>query len=86
MRARLRPLTEAAHRLRPCPGWSLRINLFGTPLADVPFAKLEQHRSEDDWLVCWVEDRAFNAWDGPENLAELFEVFLAWSDAGAGAR
>src|SRR4051812_31919657 len=68
------------------PGWMLKVQLVGTPLADVAFTKVELHRSEDDWLVCRVEERTFQAYGGPENLAEMIDTFLRWAEARPRAR
>ena len=57
------------------PGWTLKIDVKETP----PFARLETHRTEDDWVVCWIEEDAFHAACGPLNLEEALEVFLDWA-------
>ena len=61
------------------PGWKLRIDLAGTELAGREFARREDHRSENDWLVCWVEGRQFQAACGPRNLRESLQTFLSWA-------
>jgi hypothetical protein len=62
------------------PGWTVRVDLLDTPLADRAFDKVEIHRSEDDWLVCKVENGRFEAACGPRNLTEALIAFLDWSD------
>src|SRR5690348_835052 len=61
------------------PGWSVRIELAGTELHNVPFQRYEHHRSEDDWLVLWVDATSWNARCGPLNLGEALHQFRAWS-------
>ena len=63
------------------PGWRLKINLEGTPLSGRPFVRLETHRTDDDWVVCWVEKSCFHAASGPLNLEEALGVFLDWAGA-----
>ena len=61
------------------PGWQVQIELADTKLAGKSFDKLEIERSEDDWVVCWVEGSTFQTACGPENLEETLKVFLDWS-------
>lgn len=60
------------------PGWSAEINLRGTELLGRSFERREIHRSEDDWLVVWIEDDKWNLACGPINLAEGLHYFRAW--------
>lgn len=60
------------------PGWRLRINLVGTELEARPFERLEHHRGEHDWTVCWVEDNQFHAACGPLNLTKTVGIFRNW--------
>lgn len=62
------------------PGWSVKIDLSDTGLEGRPWvARRSVHRSEDDWCETWVEDAAFNAACGPQNLAEALHEFRAWA-------
>jgi hypothetical protein len=61
------------------PGWGVRIDLAGTPLAGREFERTESHRDEHDWLVCWVADDQFQASCGPRNLKEALAAFHRWS-------
>ena len=63
------------------PGWAIEIGLTGTPMAETPFEKFSQERSEHDWVFCSVVDARFRAACGPSNLAEAIEVFRSWVDA-----
>ncbi len=61
------------------PGWSLKIDLRGTPFEDVPFEKRESSiESEIDWLVCLTQDKTFRAYGGPSRLSEMIGVFKDW--------
>jgi hypothetical protein len=64
------------------PGWQLRIDLTNTGLSGRPFSRVEDHRSDTDWLVCWVAEDRFQAAAGPTNLEEAITSFLAWATAG----
>jgi hypothetical protein len=63
------------------PGWSLRIDLAETELENEAFARTEQHRSERDWLVCWIENNAFHTACGPLNMSEGIATFRAWVES-----
>ena len=64
------------------PGWSVTIQLVGTPLEGREWReRYEMHRSEDDWCEAWVDDAVYNAACGPLNLAEALHVFRVWADA-----
>ena len=58
------------------PGWQMKIDLHGTSLAERDLARIEDHRGQRDWLVCWVEDAQFRAACGPRNLDEALAAFL----------
>ena len=61
------------------PGWRVRIDLQGTALAGRPFKRTETHRTESDWVVCWVESDQFHAACGPQNLLESLKAFRTWA-------
>ena len=60
------------------PGWSVQIDLTGTELIRAPFENREINRSEDDWLVTWVEDDKWHLACGPLNLSEGLSYFRTW--------
>ena len=60
------------------PGWSVEIDLTGTPLEERRRDRAELHRDEHDWHVSWVESSIFNGVCGPTNLGELIHVFRLW--------
>ena len=68
------------------PGWSLSIDLKGTALKNTPFKAVTQNVSDtseplnDDWYICSVEDKQFNAFSGPDHLKTILSVFLDWSE------
>lgn len=62
------------------PGWSIEINLEQTELATHSFPRTEEHRTDDDWIVCWQEDTTFRSACGPLNLTETLTIFLNWAD------
>lgn len=68
------------------PGWSLKIDLKGTALEDVPFSGVkygvgrEGEFSGDDWIACEIKDRKFLAYGGPRKLDELIRTFLNWAN------
>ena len=61
------------------PGWTVRIDLTDTELDGAPFERSETHRSEDDWLVAWIENGQWQLACGPLNLAEGLHRFRAWA-------
>jgi Immunity protein 53 len=61
------------------PGWSLKVELANTPLADVRHAGETVERSEHDWMRWEVDDDGFVGACGPLNLGDLIEAFLALS-------
>ena len=68
------------------PGWTVDIDLEGTALADAPFEEVaygvgdDAAPSEDDWMVCKVQEKRFVGVGGPHKLDEIFETFLNWAD------
>jgi hypothetical protein len=60
------------------PGWLVVIDLSGTAVADRQYDRHEVHRSEDDWLMSWVEDDKWQLACGPLNLAEGLHRFRVW--------
>ena len=63
------------------PGWSVKIDLTDTALAEEPF---QEHQSEYDhdvrWVRCWKVGAEFRAACGPEQLEVAIQVFLAWAE------
>lgn len=63
------------------PGWSLTVDLEGTPLEHARFAKISEARSERDWIECRVQAGQFQGFGGPNNLEELLTRFLDWAES-----
>jgi len=57
------------------PGWDIDIDLEDTKLEDMKFEKIQIMRSEDNWIVCRVEDKKYIGAGGPLNLGEIIEIF-----------
>ena len=63
------------------PGWSLHVDLSGTPLAGRPFQSVSRLDHPSEWLDCKRADTQFQAAGGPLMLAELIHVFLSWAES-----
>jgi len=61
------------------PGWSLKIDLTGTALQDMPLDEIKRDRSDSDWIVARRNGRIFEAFGGHHNLGELISTFLEWA-------
>jgi Immunity protein 53 len=65
------------------PGWSIEIQLSGTELESRSFPRHEDHRSVEDWIVCWQDEMTFRCACGPLNLTESIAIFLDWAASAA---
>ncbi|GAB4063852.1 immunity 53 family protein [Uliginosibacterium sediminicola] len=65
------------------PGWCLTVDLIDTDIFELSFIELKREaiESDDDWLVCRVEDGRFRGHCGPANLQELLSIFLDFAGA-----
>ena len=63
------------------PGWTVRIDLTGTPLEGATAGWTKSDRSEHDWLRWRIEDERFEAACGPTNLNEAIVAFLDAAEA-----
>ena len=61
------------------PGWAVSVPLAETPLERKPFVPVRIQRTENDWLVCRVEDATFRGDGGASNLSEIIAAFLDWA-------
>ena len=61
------------------PGWSLKIDLRGTPLEDLAFEPVVIERNDNDWVNCRLEEMKFMGFGGPRNLGELIRTYLEWA-------
>jgi hypothetical protein len=73
------------------PGWSLKVDLDGTPLEGLAFLPLYEGVSAEEqpgqgldgdvpWLICRVEGSKFKGWGGPRDLARLISTFRHWAE------
>ena len=62
------------------PGWSLKVDLEGTPLADATFEDVKRETSDRNWIVARRSGKAFEAFGGPMNLDEMIGIFLSWAE------
>jgi hypothetical protein len=62
------------------PGWSIKVQLDGTPWAGKRFERSEIHRGEHDWVATWKDGHEFHAICGPLNLGEALHAFRLWID------
>lgn len=64
------------------PGWEISISLEGTELEDMAFQSISIERSDNDWIICRINEKAkiFEGFGGPFNLIELLSIFLNWAD------
>ncbi len=66
------------------PGWTLRIDLSATALAERPFTEVKvQGDDDDDWCHCHVRGKVFEAFCGPNHLEDVIAIFLAWAITAA---
>ena len=65
------------------PGWSLEIDLRGTPAESRTLDRVKIERTEHDWVHYWVEKKQFRAYAGPRNLTEAIEIFCRWFEDSA---
>lgn len=68
------------------PGWSVTIDVRGTPFFEVEFESTEIDRTETDWLRIRREGSSVVAFGGPCNLSEILEVFVGWAASSGGHR
>jgi hypothetical protein len=60
------------------PGWEFGFDLEDTVLEGVPFPELRSDRSEDDWVMCRVEEKRWVGFGGPRNLNQIIGCFRQW--------
>jgi hypothetical protein len=71
------------------PGWSLTVDLCGTPLERRPFVPVYENVGDEEpvqgldgdvsWVVCKVEDLKFKGYSGPRDLGRLVSIFRRWA-------
>ncbi|MDE3046627.1 MAG: immunity 53 family protein [Verrucomicrobiota bacterium] len=63
------------------PGWSLKVSLNETELADKEFTTIDINRSESDWIYCSIKNEIFEGFGGPFNLSEILQIFHNWAES-----
>jgi hypothetical protein len=61
------------------PGWSIRVPLEGTSLADARFDHVDQTAHKRGWIICRKKDGWFEGSGGPNMLGELLTTFSRWA-------
>ena len=61
------------------PGWSLSVDLRGTPLEHRQFEDIRDETDQRSWVVCRVREGKFEAYGGPHMLGKIVHEFLAWA-------
>jgi len=61
------------------PGWRMIFDLEDTFLESKKFEEVNIERSNNDWIVCKVKNRKFDAAGGPKNLDEIITIFKEWT-------
>jgi hypothetical protein len=62
------------------PGWSVRIDLAGTPLSGLTLAPYKEGATDRDWLAYRVRDDRFEGIGDPTKLQALLFAFLDLAD------
>ncbi|WP_046729438.1 immunity 53 family protein [Streptomyces humi] len=60
------------------PGWTVKISLEETDLADREYPRQQVTRGEQDWVMAWTSEKEFRIACGPGNLTEALTLFRAW--------
>ena len=63
------------------PGWSVSVDLSGTPQAKKNFNDIKFERTEDNWVHCRVQNNKFEGFGGSGNLKEIVLAFRHWCEA-----
>lgn len=66
--------------LRERPGWSVQIDLEGTPLYGLELAPYREGATDRDWLAYRIKDNRFEGIGDPTKLQALLFAFLDLAD------
>jgi len=66
--------------LRERPGWSVEIDLAGTPLAGLKLAPYREGATDRDWLAYRIREDRFEGIGDPTKLQALLFAFLDLCD------
>lgn len=61
------------------PGWSVRIDLNGTPLEAVEMETLSRDHGPHNWIHVKVENQQFRGHGDPSRLSEILGAFRTWA-------
>jgi len=60
------------------PGWIVEINLEYTGFEIKEFEKFSYDNSDDDWIVCEIENKTFIGSGDPYKLENIINIFRLW--------
>lgn len=60
------------------PGWTVRIDLRGTPFERTAFEPINSVKSRSDWIVCVKKGQEFEGQGDPSKLSMILEHFLTF--------
>lgn len=63
------------------PGWSVEIYLYETELRDKPFEQIDEWNSDQDWILCKVENYFFKGMGDPKKLERILSIFVQWQQS-----
>src|SRR3954463_13825117 len=66
--------------LKDAPGWSVRIDLAGTPLSGLTLAPYKEGATDRDWLAYRIKDDRFEGIGDPTKLQALLYAFFDLPD------
>ena len=69
--------------LKDEPGWSVKIDLAGTPLSGLTLAPYKEGATDRDWLAYRIKDDCFEGKGDPTKLQALLFAFLELADRTA---
>ena len=75
-RGRALSLGVRIETLRERPGWSVQIDLSGTPLSGLKLSPYREGATERDWLAYRIKDDRFEGIGDPTKLQALLFAFL----------
>lgn len=66
--------------LKDAAGWSVRIDLAGTPLSGLTLAPYKEGATDRDWLAYRIKDDRFEGIGDPTKLQALLYAFIELAD------
>lgn len=63
------------------PGWTVTVDLKGTPLERATMDKSSRDNGPGDWVLIEVRDTQFRAAGDPSKLAMILAAFREWSNS-----